>query len=357
MRVSSQASSFAENELSRLAIVAALLLSLSSCSGPPDEKKWGELMGAGENAFRQQKLDEAQNYFQQALSEAEKFGPDNFRIAGTLNDLALIPSAKKDFAKAAELSQRALAIDEKVHGPEHLDVAYDLNNTGTYLDFLGQHQKATPLLERSLKIRRKLLGENDPLVAVTTGNLGENYASLKRNVDAESQFFVVRQIWRNNKRPAEYFVATDQLAQFYLKTGQGKKAEILLKQSIQSEAQAGAPAEIILAYKRKIADYYMQAKQYAQAEKILVSVVNDLRVMGGANDLNMAQTMNTIAVALSKQKKYAQAEPYMKSAIQIVENSPASNQTPLLLKNYADILNKMGRKKEAAAVLKRASGG
>lgn len=333
----------------------AILLTLSGCSGPPDEKKWQELLGAGENAFRQQKIDEAQNLFQQSLAEAEKFGPDNFRVAGSLNDLSTIMATKKDYAKAIELSRRALLIDEKVHGPEHADVAFDLNNLGTYLDLAGHHEDSTPLLERAQRIRRKLMGENHPLVAVTTANLAENYAALKRNADAEAQYFVARQIWRNNNTPGEYFGTTVQLAQFYTKTGQGKKAEILLKQSIQSEAKAGAPPEVVLMYKRKLADYYMQTKQYAQVEKLLRSVIADMKKLGAGSSIEMAETLNTMSVALTKQNKYAQAEPMMNAAIQILQNSPARAQTPVLLKNYAGILEKLGRKKEAAAVLKSIS--
>ena len=56
--------------------------------------------------------------------------------------------------RARPLLERALAIDEAVHGPDHPTVATRLNNLALVLQDLGQPGGAQPLLERALAIDR-----------------------------------------------------------------------------------------------------------------------------------------------------------------------------------------------------------
>ena len=55
-------------------------------------------------------------------------------------------------AEALPLHQRALRIDEAVHGPDHPRVAVDLNLVGRALSALGRSSKALPLHQRALRI-------------------------------------------------------------------------------------------------------------------------------------------------------------------------------------------------------------
>ena len=65
---------------------------------------------------------EAEKQWSAALKEAEGFGPQDPRLATTLNNLGEVYRAQGRYAEAEPLYKRALAIREKALGPEHPDV-------------------------------------------------------------------------------------------------------------------------------------------------------------------------------------------------------------------------------------------
>ncbi len=89
---------------------------------------WERYMRAGEAAYHQGNYPEAVKQTKAALSAAEAFGPNDPRLATTLNNLALFYNTQGRYAEAEPLYKRALAIREKALGPEHPHVAASLNN-------------------------------------------------------------------------------------------------------------------------------------------------------------------------------------------------------------------------------------
>ena len=53
------------------------------------------------------------------------------KVAGALNNLALLHLTKGEYAQAEPLLNRALAIQEKRFGPKHREVAGTLHNLAT----------------------------------------------------------------------------------------------------------------------------------------------------------------------------------------------------------------------------------
>ncbi len=87
-------------------------------------------------------------------------GPEHADVAINLNNLAALYQAQGNYAKAAPLYQRSLAILEKALGPEHPDVAASLNNLAFLYHVQGRYAEAEPLHKRSLAIRAKHAEEN-----------------------------------------------------------------------------------------------------------------------------------------------------------------------------------------------------
>ena len=81
-------------------------------------------------AYQQGRYGEAEKRWLAALKEAEGFGPDDERLATSLNDLALLYQARGNYAEAEPLYKRSLVIWEKALGPEHPDMASTLNKLG-----------------------------------------------------------------------------------------------------------------------------------------------------------------------------------------------------------------------------------
>ena len=106
---------------------------------------------------------QAEPLFQRALKIDEKvIGPEHFRTATSLSNLAGLYQDVGDYAKAEPLYQRALKIYEKELGPDQADTAESLNNLGWLYFLIGDYAKAEPLYQRALKIYEKALGPDHP---------------------------------------------------------------------------------------------------------------------------------------------------------------------------------------------------
>ncbi len=150
---------------------------------PNQGAEWQSYITAAQQAYQQADYAEAEKQLEAALKEAEAFGPDDVRLATSLNNLALLYKAQGRYAEAAPLYTRSLAIAEKALGPEHPAVATSLNNLAALYYAQGKYAEAEPLHQRALAIREKALGPEHPAVATSL----ENYADLLRKTGRVSE--------------------------------------------------------------------------------------------------------------------------------------------------------------------------
>ena len=162
--------------------LAAFLCSalLGACAR---DTPWDRYNTAGGQAYEQGNYAEAEKQWSAALPEAEKFGPQDPRLATSLNNLAALYRAQGKYAQAEPLYRRSLAIREKALGPEHPDVAGSLNNLAALYRAQGKYAEAEPFYRRSLTIWEKALGPEHPAVAQSL----ENYAALLRKMGREEE--------------------------------------------------------------------------------------------------------------------------------------------------------------------------
>ena len=123
-----------------------LLVSAPACI---QDSAWERYMAAGRQANDQGDYDEAEKQVLRALQEAENFGPEDPRLAASLNNLALLYHGQGKYAEAEPLHQRSLAIQEKTLGPEHPNVAASLSNLAELYRAQGQYAEAEPLCTSS----------------------------------------------------------------------------------------------------------------------------------------------------------------------------------------------------------------
>ncbi len=89
-----------------------------------------------------------------------RFGPQDPRLATSLNNLAGLYRAQGKYAEAEPLYKRALAIGEKTLGPEHPHVAMTLENYAALLRETGRGAAATNMEARAKAIRAKHAEQN-----------------------------------------------------------------------------------------------------------------------------------------------------------------------------------------------------
>ena len=152
------------------------VLWLCSTSAFAQVEQWQSHMGAGVQAYQQGNYAEAERQWGSALKEAKRFGPQDPRLATTLNNLAELYRAQGKYAEAEPLHKHSLAIREKALGPEHPEVATSLHNLALLYRAQGKYAEAEPLYNRSLAILEKALGAEHPDVAKSLAN----YAALLR---------------------------------------------------------------------------------------------------------------------------------------------------------------------------------
>ncbi len=114
---------------------------------------WERHTRAGAYAYRQGNYAEAFKQTKAALSAAEAFGPNDPRLATTLNNLGVIYDTQGKHAEAEPLYKRALAIREKALGPEHPDVASVLESYAALLRKTKRSGEATMMKLRAKAIR------------------------------------------------------------------------------------------------------------------------------------------------------------------------------------------------------------
>lgn len=114
---------------------------------------WQGCLDSGKKAFEKGDYAEAQEHFLAALREAETFGPQDLRLAATLNNLAALYRAQAKYAEAEPLYRRALTILEESLGPEHPLVARLLDNYAALLRQTNREAEAAKFEIRSEAIR------------------------------------------------------------------------------------------------------------------------------------------------------------------------------------------------------------
>jgi tetratricopeptide (TPR) repeat protein len=136
----------------RVAVVLGLCLVVASAVLAQQEK-WDELNLQSTKLRQEGKYAEAARIAEHALDVAEKtFGPDNWHVAFSLTDLALLLMQQRKYSEAEPLLKRSLAIWEKTRGPDYLAVAYCLKDLARLYRITGKREQASQLEERAQKI-------------------------------------------------------------------------------------------------------------------------------------------------------------------------------------------------------------
>ena len=132
--------------------VIGLCVLLLSVQAPAQSTSWEVSNAAGIQAYRQARYAQAEEAWLAALKEAESFGPQDPRLATSLDNLGVLYAWQSRYAEAEPLYRRALAIDEKALGPVHPRVATRLNNLAVLYASQSRYAESEPLHQRALAI-------------------------------------------------------------------------------------------------------------------------------------------------------------------------------------------------------------
>jgi tetratricopeptide (TPR) repeat protein len=115
-----------------------------------------------------------------ATLHASALGIDPSRVAVLVNTTGLYLRYTAQYGEARAAFERALAIDEAVHGSRHPAIARDVNNLGLVLRDLGDLVGARAAFERALAIDEAVHGSEHPAVARIATNLNAVLGELEK---------------------------------------------------------------------------------------------------------------------------------------------------------------------------------
>jgi CHAT domain-containing protein/Flp pilus assembly protein TadD len=149
----------------------------------------------------------AENHWQQAADLLVKHKQTStLEYAVVLSNLAMLNQGQQQYAKAAPLHDKSLAILYGLPGGANVaDIALTKNNQALLQQAQGKLDAAEKLFREVYKIRtEQLLQEDHPAVAVTLTNLAGVYEQLGQSAQAETQYQKALRISRKNLELAAF---------------------------------------------------------------------------------------------------------------------------------------------------------
>ncbi|HEU4683230.1 MAG TPA: tetratricopeptide repeat protein, partial [Nitrospira sp.] len=146
---------------------------------------WNTWRQGGLQALQEGRLADAERLLTAALEQAEKYGPEDLRVADAANDLAVVYANEGKPLEAELLFARALKIGEKGLGMDHPGVGATVQNLGILYATQQRYQDAEPLLKRALAINLKEFGGKHPRTALSLKTLSSFYAIQGHLAEAE----------------------------------------------------------------------------------------------------------------------------------------------------------------------------
>ncbi len=215
-------------------LAGLVCLALSAACAPQDAGR-GDVLGAmtwmtstvsGVEALQGGDFAKAEKHFAVALREAKGFGPEDPRLADSLNNLAAAYHAQGRYNEAEPLYDQALAIREKILGSEHALVGQNQNNLAELYRNQHRYAEAETLQMRALAVRENALGPKHPDVGESLNNLALNYHTQGRYAEAEPLYRRALEIVENALGPEHPHVAQslENYANLLRSTGRGAEA-------------------------------------------------------------------------------------------------------------------------------------
>lgn len=138
-----------------------------------------------EEHLEQGDLDEALDVYKSVLRcHLEKHGYEHESVGSTLHTMASAQFKRKNYAKAIQISHKAVYVRKMALGREHPDVAVSLVQLGLALFEKQDFPAALESFQEALLIRRKSLGSSSLKIAKVLNNIGCTWKQLQNNGEA-----------------------------------------------------------------------------------------------------------------------------------------------------------------------------
>jgi serine/threonine protein kinase/tetratricopeptide (TPR) repeat protein len=254
-----------------------------------------------------------------ALRETH-LGPDHPETINTIESGAVVYSWLGYHADAIAMNQRALEYRRKTLGPDHRETMECECSLGAAFGAAGQWEKGVPLLERLLAKQRAIFGPTNDFTIRTMGELAVNYKQADRLGDSIALYERILECLKSRNAPAEGYMVG--LAQVYQRAGDLDRADKLFREALEqlqtveetSHGQRNRKGQVLgwLALNLSLQQRYDEAEPLAR-EAIALTQTN-------AHYPFLCMTI--LGEILLGQQKYAEAEPLLLKGYEGMRQQP-----------------------------------
>jgi VWFA-related protein len=315
---------------------------------------WEAKNRAGEKAFQEGKLADADGLFTAALKDAQQFGPKDLRLAPILNNLALVAFVRNNFVGAQENFEQAISVIETARGPDDPLLLPILDNLTRLYTKQWAFDNAIQTSWRACRIRETKLGVEHPDTATNLNQLATLYFDSVRLLPHDQLAQPAAQ-GANSESSAQGSIETDNVQDDAARL---TMAESLYKKVLAAqEKHFGADNARLVDVLENLASVSRAEGNLAQAEQSHARAISIIEKSFGPDDLKLVEPLHQLAELKTQGGSYSEAEKLYQRALQIDEQKLGSKDPSLgpLLVGYAALLEKMQRPGQASDLTKRAA--
>jgi len=316
----------------------------------------GLLLQIGRDHLLAGKLDLAMPYQRRALELGlrEKEGVTPRELAILHGDLAVTTERAGQRKGAIVLYRRAAELYEAAS--DEANLLENLNRAAILLGDEGKYREAVPLFERALELEQKLHGPESSRGATISSNLALVSANAGDYSKAEG-LYLKALAWfeRERKDDPEVARVLANLAGLYDELDQRRRALPLYERALAIREKHGDPVSLALAVQdlalaqQKLGELALAQRGYARAYRLLEE-------SGATESEDGAQILSNWASAYADQGEFARAEELGQKALALLDKlfgKDAPN-TAHAANNLGDYHNKQGKLAEAEPLYQRA---
>lgn len=314
------------------------------------DASWQFYIDLAEGAFYLGYLEQSAWVLHKAVAEAETLGPQDPRLATTLNRLGVIYYYLGRYLGAEPLFCRAVSLLQDANA-ESADLGMILCNLGCLHKSQGKYPEAETAFKDALMVWERTLGPDDPELALAYQNLGEMCMHQGRTPEA---LFALRRalalLDARNTQDWNTLIVVTKLAAYYTTQERFTEAEPLLWRALELRKWLqGLNHPKVAKALDNLALTYCKQRKFARAEPLFrLSLFVQENTLGRRHP-DFIQTLNYLAELYYAEGKFTEAEPLFKLSVAAFEQALGAEHPHVAdrLEDYASILRTLRRNEDA----------
>jgi tetratricopeptide (TPR) repeat protein/tRNA A-37 threonylcarbamoyl transferase component Bud32 len=253
------------------------------------------------------------------------FGPDHAVTLTTTHNLAVNYLAARRVADGAKLLERVVERRTAVLGATHKDTLVSTQVLAVAYRATGRPREAVTLHEQVVRRLEAEVGVKHPEYLAALGNLAGSYTGVGRTADAFPLQERILERRRADKPPGhpDLLLALVNLAETHVGLGQDDKAEPLLREALAHRRPKGPKPVFEMRAVWLFAGLLTRQEKYADAEPLFRDYI---RVVGSfnPNDPDVAAANSLLGGCLTARGAYPEAEPLLAKGYEGLKRSEAA---------------------------------